>query len=269
MIENVDCSLKCDHGEFFYYDLNQNKLECRKCPANSYSVGGDFRICGEKREWSEDILSHFKNICYVRCEGDDNDMRVNENCDNWKINQKHSNITTGTTNLTQGTYVAELKYNTHMKNKGKLSFGYTKKTLIDELGKPNGEFKFFVDYVEVVHDKNVTDEFIDVYYDLEKGDHSFLWTYYYTKNNFPLDTDYSEFKMNLKYIMIEGVEDGAYECIKCSKTNNPAAYSKEGWDHCEACKFGEYFDKNEVNFKMIYKLTLIIHLASLQTMSIK
>jgi hypothetical protein len=157
------------------------------------------------------------------------------------------NITTGTTNLNQGIYVAELKSSTYMKNKGKLSFGYTKKTHINESGTANGEFKFYVDYVEIVHDKNVTDEFIDVYYDLEKGDHSFLWKYYYTKNNFPVNTDYSEFKMNLKYIMIEGMEDGAYECISCSKVKNHAAYSKEGWDHCEACKFGEYFDKEEVN----------------------
>jgi hypothetical protein len=193
----------------------------------------------------------------MKSQEDDETYKLNENCENWKVNPNHKNITTGTTNLKEGTYVAELKYNVYMKNPGKLSFGYTKKSR-NENGKINGEFKFFVDYSEIVHDKNITDDFVDISYDLEKGDHSFLWRYFYTINNQPNDSnnlininDSSVLKMDLKYIMIENMEDGAYECISCKQSKNSAAFSKEGWNHCESCKFGEYYDQVEVLLQYI------------------
>lgn len=247
MIDNINCNKTCNPGMFLTFDISKMELVCKICPAGTYSVGGNYRICGEKREWITEVLSKFKNICHtVKILDEDNlgnklslnSMEKNTNhssCESWKINDYNTNITTGGTSEQNSFYVAQLKYSVEMKNNGSIMFGYVKNTVMDGIHH-NGQFKFFIDYEEKIHDRNLTNNFTDLSFDLESGMHSFMWVYYYKTDD---KNSQQNLSMQLKYIMINGIDNSAYECTKC-----PKGFSKEGWDHCETCPSNQYLDES-------------------------
>jgi hypothetical protein len=240
VIESLRCDKKCNHGEYLTYNLTRQELICLKCKSGSFSVGGDFRICGEKREWSDKILSDFKNECYSFEGSNDyfsNNMKTSDKC--WEINPPHTNLTTKILTTPNTYYLAKLKYQIHLKNPGSIMFGYTKfsKQVQNSI---NGNFKFFIDYEEKHNDETTSGDFLDLSFELSSGYHSFMWVYFFISEEV-ISFDYN---MSLKYIMIEGIEDAALECQKCNSDSFVTTYSREGWDHCETCPVNFYLENN-------------------------
>lgn len=60
-----------------------------------------------------------------------------------------------------------------------------------------------------------------------------MWAYYYKTGN---ATDIS-MKMEMKFIVIEGIDDAAYECKAC-----PYGYAKAGATKCHKCADDSYLD---------------------------
>jgi hypothetical protein len=124
-------------------------------------------------------------------------------------------------------------------------FGYKKKT-IKQLQFHNGEFKFLINNIVKIHDNNISDltndwnerkfELILVLYDLEPGNYNFQWVYYYLN-----DITAKDMKMELKWIVVDGISDAAYHCRKCE-----SGFSKEGAIKCDVCPELFYHDDNKV-----------------------
>lgn len=249
-LNDVDCDFTCGHGEFLTYDFFSKKYLCNLCPENTFSFGGDRRICGEKREWIEENLVDFQNVCYTAEKEEDLNFVLGEkefsnlnthNCRNWQINGNNKNITTGGTDLANVFYVALLQHSVKVKNKGMIMFGYTKKTVNDSQLDSNGQFKFFINGKEMVHDKTDDQEaFNDKMFNLQPGTYTFSWFYYYQSGSDPTKS-LKDHRMDLKYIEIFGIDDAAYECTSCN-ANGKVGFSKAGWDHCEVCPSLQYYD---------------------------
>ena len=44
--ENLECHF-CEKGYYLTYNISTQKLNCQKCPKNTYSIRGNFRVDGE------------------------------------------------------------------------------------------------------------------------------------------------------------------------------------------------------------------------------
>lgn len=132
-----------------------------------------------------------------------------------------------------------MKYNINMKQDGSIAFGYIKRAK-SIANSTNGQFQFYIDYKEVYHDKECSDEFIDLSFNLTAGSHSFLWVFYYNTNEEIIE----DIQFELKYIMIMGITEAALECLSCN-SNGQTGFSGVGWDHCETCKMNQYLNDNK------------------------
>ena len=86
---NISCDESCNEGEIMKFNPLENKIDCEKCPENTYSSGGDLKIINH---WNKEILKKFNVNCYAISE---KETKKNENCTNLIISQDKSMVMTG------------------------------------------------------------------------------------------------------------------------------------------------------------------------------
>jgi hypothetical protein len=64
-----------------------------------------------------------------------------------------------------------------------------------------------------------------------------MWMYYYLN-----DVTANDMKMEIKWIVVDGVREAVRECTKCEY-----GFSKEGSEKCETCPELFYYDVTKVN----------------------
>jgi hypothetical protein len=70
-----------------------------------------------------------------------------------------------------------------------------------------------------------------------------MWVYYYLN-----DGKVDNMKMEIKWIVVDGVREAAKECTKCEK-----GFSKEGSEKCETCPESTYYDVGKVYYFLSQK----------------
>ena len=229
--ENLECHF-CEKGYYLTYNISTQKLNCQKCPKNTYSIRGNFRVDGEFSEWNKETIHLFQNECFVTQSDDDNFY-----CSNFHTLNGESLISGNPylTNNSNVSYGVQLGKTVHLIDNGELIFKYRKDTIIDNNIK-NGIFKFYINYFLQISDSDIStsnDKYKEIKIKLNPGYYTFLWHYSKTVSN-KLN---EQLKIEFKNIEITGIETAALKCIPCKN-----GISNEGSDHCEICKDGKYFD---------------------------
>jgi hypothetical protein len=120
MIEGVECNTKCPEGQFITYSLQNKSLSCQNCPANTFSTGGQMRICGTKREWKDSLISEIQNDCFITVD----EEVFHGNCTKWQPHETQGRIVSGSTDVEEAWYNGLLSYNVRLKNKGSVRINF-------------------------------------------------------------------------------------------------------------------------------------------------
>lgn len=213
-----------------YYNFTKNSLECQRCPKNTFSTGGSFRISGNNREWSETILNtQFDNKCYT-ASGESGE----HNCKGWSVSKDGKYISTNKAYNTKAYhYVASLSTQAELVSPGEIHFKYKKNTITQNSFKV-GFFRFYIDYTIYIEDSNVnSNDWVEANFPLSPGKHSFLWQYFKY-----VSTDASDkLKMTISDILITHLDTASLSCERCI-----GGTSQEGSEYCTPCIEKEYFD---------------------------
>ena len=238
--ENLDCS-SCNNGYYLTYNITTNNLICQKCPKNTYSIGGNFRINGEYNEWNDDSIDSFENQCFVT-----NLNEENYYCSNFHTENGNKLISGNPYSIKYNnniSYGVQLGKNFHLIKNGELIFKYKKDTKLNEDNTKNGIFKFFINYLIEINDDEISslnNEYKEIKINLKPGFYTFLWQYSKKINN----KNDEKLKISIKNIEITGLETAELKCKKCKN-----GFSNEGSDHCQNCNKAQYFDEESLTCK--------------------
>ena len=79
---------------------------CSKCPPGKYSDGGNFLIRGNNSEWTKNVISKFRNNCFLKNEN--NIIIENISCSPWTISKNGIGLESGFARQYNSIYYAEL-----------------------------------------------------------------------------------------------------------------------------------------------------------------
>ena len=227
---NIECGF-CPKGQKLSFNFETKSLTCEKCPKNTFSTGGNFRINGLYEEWTEkNIENEFENECFVIENNSENKFCTSFYSDDNKL-LKSGNSFSNSNHL----YISQLSKNFHLIKPGLIKFKYKKDTKIINQ-KISGQFRFFINYLIEINDDKTTEneQWNEILFNLNPGYYSFLWQYL-KYDNF----ESSEMKLQIAYIEVEGIETAAIDCKPCAN-----GFSAEGSDFCDTCEENEYYDIN-------------------------
>ena len=223
----IQCGLKCPAGEIMRLDPIKKEAVCQKCPEDTYSVGGDFKV---NNKWTQDNLKKFDINCYaIGISG----YKKNEDCTGILISPDKTMIMSGDITGNQVKYFVQVMYFFKAKNAGRVILQY-KKDSVKEISYNNGDFKFFFDYDYVTGDSEPDTPWRTIYHDFQPGEHEIVLFYWYLK------TTKQPLRFYIKSFEIIGIDDAAYKCEKCVNSVAP-----EGSDHCYSCQSNFYYDQQE------------------------
>ena len=223
---------QCNSGEYLIYNFETNSQECQKCPVNTYSTGGSFKIRGNNYEWNNhQLFSSLTNECLII-----NKETENSNCKGFTIEQDGKYIKTNNGyDINEYDYIAYLSMQVEIVSPGKIEFTYKKDSIIEDSIR-NGIFQFYVNYLIEIDDSNtkLNNVWNKVTIPLEPGKYSFLWQYYKIVNS----DNSKKLSLYISDIIIDGTESASLTCMKCHN-----GVSNIGSDHCNYCDKTKYFDK--------------------------
>ena len=228
--KNIECGA-CPSGSKLSYNFELKSLTCEKCPKNTFSTGGNFRINGLYEEFTEENINEFESDCFVIENNEENKFCTSFYSDDYIILKSGNAFSFSNNQL----YISQLSKNFNLIKPGLIKFKYKKDTIIQN-GKISGSFRFFINYLMEINDEKITEneEWNEILFNLNPGYYSFLWQY------LKYDSYEShEMKLQIAYIEVEGIETAAIECKPCLN-----GFSSEGSDFCDSCEENEYFDLN-------------------------
>ena len=234
---NIEC-FSCPSGTKLAYNFELKTLFCEKCPINTFSTGGIFRINGLYEEWTEEnIENEFENDCFVVTDNDENKYCTSFYSDDYTTLKSGNAFSfLDKTQL----YISQLSRSFYLIKPGSLKFKYKKDTRIEN-GKISGTFRFFINYLVEINDVNVNnDEWSVISFNLQPGYYTFLWQYLKYVDSYATE----EMKLQIAYIEVDGIETAAIECKPCK-----TGFSLEGSDYCDSCEDNEYYDINSNDCK--------------------
>jgi hypothetical protein len=229
-IYTATCNKFCDGGYKLFYNPLTETTECKICPENTYSPGGNKRII---KNWSEEILKDFIINCYaINYEG----YKLNEDCTGILLSNNNTMIESGDITGNQTKYFLHIIYPFSSQNSGRLLLKY--KTDIENFQVFNkGEVKIYLDYNVINENPNNFINYEDnsnwkiLYYDFNPGDHDLVIFFWFFKLT---DEPIKLFIQNLELI---GINDGLSECLPCVNS-----ISQKGSERCYSCDYNYYFD---------------------------
>ena len=227
------CNHNCFEGEIIYYNVIENKIECKKCPKNTYSTSGNLII---DSNWNETHLNLFQTNCYAV---DSEETKKNDDCTNLKISNDNSMLMTGEIIGNQTNYLIQILYFFKTQNPGRFMLKY-KKDIIMENGLLNGDLSIYLDY-ELIENENIENNFEWEYIikDFNAGEHEIVFFYSYMKN-----INKKPLRFYIQQFKIIGLTQGSYICEKCINSISP-----EGSEKCFSCDITSYYDnKLEICF---------------------
>ena len=239
------CNNNCFPGEIIYYNILENKIECKKCPNNTYSTLGNLNI---DSNWNEDYLNIFQTNCYAV---DIEETKKNEDCTNLHISNDNSMLMSGEITGNQSNYLIQILYFFKTQNPGRIIVKY-KKDIIIENGLSNGDLSIYFDY-ELIQNENIENNFDWEYIiqDFNAGDHEIVFFYSYTKN-----INKKPLRFYIQQFEIIGLNQFSNTCEKCIDSISPEgsekcfycninSYYDNKLENCIDCPFGEFFNKDE------------------------
>lgn len=172
-IQNITCDTKCQTGSIFDFDGEKKESSCLKCPANSYSTGGNLQIDGHLKQWKNMTFPSkgFATSCLISTLGFE---FQNTACSAFNVSQDGSYLVSGESNLTDAKYLGILIYGFHSKNTGELKFKYKKDTKDDNIIR-NGQFLLYFDYDLLYTDNDLDSQWKTYSTELKPGDHHIVW----------------------------------------------------------------------------------------------
>ena len=232
---NIECG-SCPSGSKLSFDLETKSLSCQKCPKNTFSTAGNFRINGLYEEWTqENIDNEFENECFVVENNEENKYCTSFFSDDYIVLKSGNAFSFSDSNQL---YIAQLSRSFHLIKQGLIKFKYKKDTKIKN-GKISGTFRFFINYLIEINDVKTTEEnkeeWNEISFNLQPGYYSFLWQYL----KYVDSQESEEMRLQIAYIEVEGIETAATECKPCKN-----GFSSEGSDYCDSCEDNEYYDPN-------------------------
>ena len=98
-----------------------NSFVCNECPENTYSLGGNFRINGQLKEWKKEnsFFSLFQSHCYV--DTINAEEYVDEKCSSWLPSTDNAEIITGNPTITDSSYFTDLSMSFTLLKKGNVN----------------------------------------------------------------------------------------------------------------------------------------------------
>ena len=235
---NISCDEYCNEGEIMKFNVLENKIECEKCPENTFSSGGDLKIINN---WNKEILKKFIINCFAIS---NNETKKDENCTKLIISQDKSMIMTGDLIGNFIKYYIQIIYFFNSKQTGRFLLKY-KQDSIFENNSYNGEFKLFLDYELIKKDNKNNNEWKIIYKDFNEGEHQIVLSYWFLKG-------YEEkMKLYISNFEIINYDDNSLICEKCINSISPEGSSKcyscienyffnEKTNKCEKCKENEF-----------------------------
>ena len=220
------CNHNCFEGEIIYYNVIENKIECKKCPKNTYSTSGNLII---DSNWNETHLNLFQTNCYAV---DSEETKKNDDCTNLKISNDNSMLMTGEIRGNQTNYLIQILYFFKTQNPGRFMLKY-KKDIIMENGLLNGDLSIYLDY-ELIENENIENNFEWEYIikDFNAGEHEIVFFYSYMNN-----INKKPLRFYIQQFKIIGLTQGSYICEKCINSISP-----EGSEKCFSCDITSYYD---------------------------
>ena len=222
----IYCNHNCLPGEIIYYNIIENKIECKKCPKNTYSTSGNLII---DSNWNETHLNLFQTNCYAI---DNEGAKKNEDCTKLHISNDNSILMTGEIIGNQTNYLIQILYFFNTQNPGRIIVKY-KKDIIIENGLSNGDLSIYFDY-ELIENVNIDNNFEWEYIikDFNAGEHEIVFFYSYMKN-----LNKKPLRLYINQFEIIGLNQVSFTCEKCINSVSP-----EGSEKCFYCDINSFYD---------------------------
>ena len=235
---NISCDESCNEGEIMKFNPLENKIDCEKCPENTYSSGGDLKIINH---WNKEILKKFNVNCFAISE---QETKKNENCTNLIISQDKSMVMTGELIGDFMKYYIQIIYFFNSKQTGRFLLKYKQDSILEN-NYYNGEFKLYLDYELIQRDNKQNNEWKIIYKDFNEGEHQIVLTYWFFKGK------EEKMKLYISNFEIINYEENSLTCEKCINSISPEGSSKcysclenyffnEKTQKCEKCKDNEF-----------------------------
>ncbi len=235
---NISCDEYCNEGEIMKFNPFENKINCEKCPENTFSSGGDLKITNN---WNKEILKKFNVNCFAIS---NENTKKDENCTKLIISHDKSMIMTGDLIGDFIKYYIQIIYFFNSKQSGRFLLKYKQDSIIEN-NFNNGEFKLYLDYELIKRDNKQNNDWKIVYKDFNEGEHQIVLSYWFIKGQ------EEKMKLYISNFEIINYEENSLICEKCINSISPEGSSKcysclenyffnEQTQKCEKCKDNEF-----------------------------
>lgn len=225
---NISCDEYCNEGEIMRFNPFENKIECEKCPENTYSSGRDFKIVNN---WKKEHLKKFTVNCFAISE---KETKKDDNCTSLLISNDKTMLMTGDLIGDYMKYYIQIIYFFNSKQSGRFILKY-KQDSIFENNLINGEFKLYIDYELIIRENKKNSDWKIIYKDFNEGEHQIVMTYWYFKNN-------ENMRLYIQNFEVINFDETSITCEKCI-----FSFSPQGSTNCFSCPENYFY--NEISLK--------------------
>jgi hypothetical protein len=226
-------NMACGEGEIISFERNHSI--CQVCEENTYAYG--------KNLSTNDIIfdkffnKYFKTQCY---QTNSSGLIYKSTCIPIAYYKHNNELRSGSVTQDGESYIFDMLYDFSFEIDGFLEFEYLK--INKNSVYFNSEFSFLVDDDILISNKEETGEWEYFKMDLNKGFHSFLWTFsfYLEKeiNLFNTSNIYDNFEFRMRNLKFVGLFQNNYKCLSCIKSVNNGNSAL-----CYHCPENTYLDK--------------------------